>query len=180
MGLGQKQTATDPVPPRILVPLAVLAFGVAELAVLIRLGALIGVWRTIAILFLGSLVGIWILRRQGLGMLAKLQRGLEQGRLPPGLGFEGLCLLLAGLLLVLPGLISDALAFLLLLPPARRLLYRAVGRRLRAAADAEAAARGTARADAGPRQPPPVIEVDYEEVEVRSEEVPPRGGWGPR
>jgi UPF0716 protein FxsA len=168
------------VSPRIVVSLALLLGAVVELAVLIKLGQLIGVWRTIGLVFLGPILGILVLRRQGLEVIGRLQRGFEEGHLPAGVGFEGLCLVAAGLLLILPGLVSDLLAFMLLLPPVRRLLYKTLGRRFPSPA-AEGGFRGrpppTGRAGEGTV----IIDAEYEEVEVRPEEMPPpRGGWDRR
>jgi len=91
--------------------------------------------------------------------------------------FEGLCLLLAGALLLTPGFITDAIGALLLLPPVRATLYRELRRRLE-----HRIVTGTA--GGGPGPPPDdrgaPIDVDFEEIEPDDERgpmPPPRGRW---
>ena len=102
----------------------------AEIAVLIRVGGWLGLVPTLALIILTAVVGTWVLRRQGFAVLTRAQRQLEQGVMPVAEVFEGLCLLVAGALLLTPGFITDARGALLLLPPVRALLYRQVGHHL--------------------------------------------------
>jgi UPF0716 protein FxsA len=83
--------------------------------------------------------------------------------------FEGLCLLVAGVLLLTPGFITDACGALLLLPPVRALLYRQVGHYLE---------RHVVRAPGDPAQKtrPPVLDGEFEEIEP-GDLPPPRGSW---
>jgi UPF0716 protein FxsA len=118
--------------------LLVLLFLVAplvELAVIVQVASTIGVLDTIGLLILMSLVGAWLARREGLGVLGRIQAALDQGRMPSAEVADGALILLAGALMIAPGFVSDALAILLLLPPtralARRPLIRAVSRRSR-------------------------------------------------
>jgi UPF0716 protein FxsA len=116
--------------------LLVLLFLVAplvELAVIVQVASTIGVLDTIGLLILMSLVGAWLARREGLGVLARIQAALDQGRMPSTEVADGALILLAGALMIAPGFVSDVLAILLLLPPTRALvrrpLLRAVSRR---------------------------------------------------
>jgi len=98
-----------------------------ELYVLIKVGAGIGGIATIALcLFTAALGGI-IIRWQGLRTLMSAQRVIVQGGLPAEHVLHGLLLAIAGLLLFLPGLITDTLGFILLVPWVRRqIIARAI------------------------------------------------------
>lgn len=156
-----------------LAPFLLVAFIVvplAEIAVLIQVGGLIGLMPTLALIVLTAVVGTWMLRQQGFAVLTRAQRQLEQNVMPVAEVFEGLCLLVAGALLLTPGFITDACGALLLLPPVRALLYRQVGHYLQ-------------RHVVQPGGQPPVVEGKYEEVAPDEPEgpedlPPPRGSWG--
>jgi UPF0716 protein FxsA len=74
-------------------------------------------------------VGAALARHQGLGTLARLQRDLAEGRLPGEPLVEGVLILVAGAVLLTPGVLTDAVGFLLLVPPFRRLIIRLATRR---------------------------------------------------
>ena len=111
----------------LLVVLAVLflVLPVAELAVILQVADGIGVPETILVLLVVSAVGGWLCKREGLGVLRRIQRALEAHQLPTRELADGGFILLAGALLVTPGFISDLLGILLLLPPTRA-VFRAV------------------------------------------------------
>jgi UPF0716 protein FxsA len=92
---------------------------VVELYVIIQVGQAIGALETIALLIVTSVVGAWLLKRQGLSTLAKISDAVNAGRTPAKELVDGLLLLVAGALMMAPGFIGDALAYLLLLPPTR-------------------------------------------------------------
>jgi UPF0716 protein FxsA len=95
---------------------------VIEIAVFIRVGGWIGLWPTIAIVILTAAIGSWLLRLQGLNTLARVQDAFQRGEMPVAELFNGLCLLLAGALLLTPGFVTDAVGFLLFLPSFRMFL----------------------------------------------------------
>jgi UPF0716 protein FxsA len=120
-----------------LLVLVVLFIGlpVAELAVILRVADGIGIPETIVVLLAVSVVGGWLCKREGLGVLRRIQRGLERHELPTRELADGGLILLAGALLVTPGFLTDLLGILLLLPPTRVLfrgaLLAALARRTR-------------------------------------------------
>lgn len=89
---------------------------VIELAVLIKVGGQIGVLWTVLLIFLTAIVGVNILRIQGISTLMKAQSRLQSGQLPAVEMAEGFILALAGALMIVPGFITDALGFVLLIP----------------------------------------------------------------
>ncbi|OKH87346.1 FxsA family protein [Thalassospira sp. TSL5-1] len=93
---------------------------IIEIAVFIQAGELIGLWPTIAIVILTAILGTSLMRVQGLQTLARAQQELDRGEMPIGPLFDGVCILIAGILLLTPGFVTDTIGFLLLIPPLRR------------------------------------------------------------
>ena len=148
--------------------LALLLLASAELAVLVRVAGRIGALPTVLLLVAAALLGGRLVRRQGLGALVRAQEALRAGRPPVRELLDGACVLAAGVLLILPGFLSDIAACVLLLPPVRRLLYNALTRRARVTT-------GPRDGERGPRHPA-VIEGEYEEVEPVPERPDERRG----
>jgi UPF0716 protein FxsA len=110
--------------------LAVLIVGaIVELTVIVQVATWIGVLDTIGLLLLVSILGAWLVKRQGMGLARRVQAELQAGRVPGASLVDGLLLLIAGLLLVVPGFVSDAFGLLLLLPPVRALVRAWLRRR---------------------------------------------------
>ena len=76
----------------------------------------------IALIFLVSMAGAYLVRRQGVQALVKIQASLARNESPDAELLDGLFIFAAGLLLFLPGFLSDIAGILLLIPPLRRLL----------------------------------------------------------
>ena len=101
-----------------------------EIAVFIQVGGILGVWPTIAATVATALAGSLLLRAQGLATLMRARAQMDQGQLPAREMFEGICLVLAGALLLVPGFVTDALGLLLFVPPFREVLRRFIGHRM--------------------------------------------------
>jgi UPF0716 protein FxsA len=100
-----------------------------ELFLLVKLGTLIGIGATVLIVISTGVLGAWLARRQGLGVLRRLSEDLNEGRLPGDTLIDGLLILIAGALLLTPGLITDTIGFLLLVPQGRTVVRRMVAAR---------------------------------------------------
>lgn len=109
-----------------LLLLAFIVVPIIEIAVFLEVGGRIGVFNTILAIVITALIGTWLLRSQGLLTLHRAQESLNQNIFPVSEVFDGLCLLVAGALLLTPGFVTDALGFLLFVPPIRRWLREAV------------------------------------------------------
>ncbi len=99
----------------ILVPLI-------EIGLFIEIGGWLGLWPTLGLIVLTAIVGTALLRQQGLATLRRAQSQLDAGHLPAKELFDGVCLLVGGLLLLTPGFFTDTVGFALLLPPVRAFL----------------------------------------------------------
>lgn len=91
----------------------------AEIAVLVKVGGLIGLWPTLAIVILTAVAGTWLLRLQGFQTWQRAQAALQRGEAPVAEVLDGMFLFAAALLMVTPGLITDTMGFLFLIPPVR-------------------------------------------------------------
>jgi UPF0716 protein FxsA len=117
-----------------VLPLLVVLFvfvPIVELAVIIQVGQAIGVVETLLLMLLVSIVGAWLVKREGIGVWRRAQRQLDTGVMPGRELVDGVLIMVAGALLLLPGFVSDCLGILLLLPPVRALVRGLVIRRLR-------------------------------------------------
>jgi UPF0716 protein FxsA len=113
-----------------LVILTVIAVPVIEIALFVQSAHWIGVLPTIVLALAAGVAGIALVRAQGLMTMGRVQAQLNRGEMPVAEMFDGLCLAVAGGLLVLPGFMTDILAILLLLPPVRAGLRLWLARRV--------------------------------------------------
>ncbi len=109
-------------PFALLFLLLIIGIPVLELYVLIEVGSEIGAFSTIYLVIFTAALGIWLVRRQGLSVLARVRASVERDEAPALEMVEGALLLVAGLTLLIPGFVTDAVGFLLLIPPLRRLI----------------------------------------------------------
>jgi len=96
----------------------------AELYLLIHVGRVIGAGWTILLVILTAAVGAALARAEGLRTVAAIQSSLVAGRTPTNELIEGAMILVAGLTLLTPGFITDAIGLLILFPPTRRPIRR--------------------------------------------------------
>ncbi|XOV79743.1 MAG: FxsA family protein [Aestuariibacter sp.] len=99
---------------------------IVEIALLINLGEIIGGWNTVAIVIITAFFGAHLVRQQGLHTMLLARQKMQQGQLPGQEMAEGLLLLVAGVLLVTPGFITDIIGFLFALPMTRPVLARSL------------------------------------------------------
>jgi len=103
---------------------------IAEIALLIHVGGEIGGWNTIALVLITAAVGAFLVKREGLATMQAAQSKLQQQQMPGQELVEGACLLVAGVLLVTPGFMTDIVGFLLVIPPTRKAIAKAASKRL--------------------------------------------------
>ncbi|GAB3292916.1 FxsA family protein [Parasphingorhabdus pacifica] len=105
-----------------------LVAGVLEISVLVTIGQHLGVLPTIGLLILGGVVGIWLLRREGRRTLQEFSEAARLRRPPTRELADGVLIAAGGVLIILPGVISDVLGLLCLFPPTRALVRKRVER----------------------------------------------------
>ena len=133
-----------------LIPFLLLALPVAEIAVFIVVGQYIGLLATLAMILVTAVIGSALLRIQGFGLLQRIGREAEQGRVPGRELVHGVMILIAGVLLLTPGFITDAIGFLLFVPAVRDLGWRLLSDRIVLMSSSGFAARAGRGHDARP------------------------------
>lgn len=103
---------------------------ILEITLLIQVGEQIGAWNTVGIVIITAFVGAYIVRQQGLSTYLQAQSKMQQGQLPGQEMAEGLLLLIAGVLLVTPGFVTDIIGFAFALPFTRPLIAKSISKHL--------------------------------------------------
>ena len=111
-----------------LIILILVTLPIFEIATFIEVGGYLGLWPTIGLVFLTGSCGILLLRQQGLVTVLKAQEAIRQQRLPVNEIFDGVCIVVAGISLIIPGFISDIIGLLLFWSLSRYLLKRILWR----------------------------------------------------
>ena len=148
---------------------------VIEIGVFIEVGDVIGLWPTLAIIVATALAGTALLRAQGFAVLMRAQENMNRGEMPVGALFDGLFLLVAGVLLLTPGFVTDSLGLALFFPPLRRFIGIALLSKLmkngnfqghmhtrRYPGNDSPGSRGR-----GPNKTDDITDIDYEELPPR-------------
>lgn len=164
---------------------------IIEIALFVQVGGQIGLWPTLGVVILTAVIGTALLRHQGLDTLRRVQESLAQDRLPVQEMFDGLCLLMAGALLLTPGFMTDALGFLLFVPPFRAAAAKAAGRYILTHGQVHVHTSGAHWEDGGPERggpsdgygkapgAGPVIDGDFEEISPDAEQLERKPGNKP-
>lgn len=92
---------------------------IVEMWVLIKVGSQIGALATISLVFLAALLGLTLLRKQGASVLMRANQRMQMGEVPAREMVDGMFLAVGGILLLIPGFVTDALALVCLLPGVR-------------------------------------------------------------
>ncbi|MEL7465576.1 MAG: FxsA family protein [Pseudomonadota bacterium] len=151
---------------------ALVAIPIIEIALFIELGGWVGLWPTIGLVIVTAILGAALLRAQGFAAMTRLQQSVAEGGNPSGPLAHGVMILIAGLLMLTPGFFTDAVGFLLLIPPVRSAIIAWAGPRIAK----RAVYMGPGMQ--GGRRPPQhdgPIEADYEDL-TDVETPPPAGG----
>lgn len=122
------------------------AVPLVELYLLIEVGSVLGGFQTILLVLGTGVLGAFLARMEGLRTLGQIHRNLNRGVVPAEEMVDGVIILAAGLLLVTPGILTDACGFLMLVPAARTAFKRWLRRRFdRAAANVHIHTQGGPR-----------------------------------
>ena len=160
-----------------------------ELALLIKIGQKIGTWPAIMIVAGTALLGLAILQYQGLAAIRRGMKNFTSGEPPVVAVMDTALLIAAGVLLIAPGVITDTMGLLLLIPPIRSFAASSLLRRMTGGLFGGPAPAGNGRRQTGapeaedraPRRPQasgpgPVIEGEFERID----EKPIKPGSGSR
>ena len=92
---------------------------VIELSLLIEIGSYIGILNTVIIVILTALVGAYMVRMEGMGVMYRIQKNMQEGQFPAEEMISGAMILVAGALLLTPGFFTDIIGFLMVIPLSR-------------------------------------------------------------
>ncbi len=104
---------------------------IIEISVLMQVGELLGMWPTIGIVIFSAWLGAKYVRQQGIATLQSVQAKIAQGEIPSNEIVTGLMLLVAGVLLVTPGFVTDVFGLLLLVPNVRQAIAISVQKHIK-------------------------------------------------
>lgn len=90
-----------------------------EIGLFLLAGKLIGIFPTILLIILTGVLGALVAKRQGVDVYHRVQRDLQYGKMPGEALLDGMCVFIGGLLLMIPGFLSDVLGACLLIPVIR-------------------------------------------------------------
>lgn len=113
-----------------LLPLLIFGMPLLEIAGFVIVGNWLGLWPTLGLVVLSGVAGVTLLRLQGLSLLREINEEGRQGRVPGKAIVSGAMIVVAAILLVIPGFVSDIIGILLFLPPVRQWLWHMIGRRI--------------------------------------------------
>src|SRR5690554_3905658 len=99
-----------------------------EIAGFIWVGGQIGILATLAAIVVTAVIGVLIIRWQGMGLVLDSRAMMARGEIPAKAFAEAMMLAIAGLLLLIPGFLTDAMGLLLLIPPVRAALFALLSR----------------------------------------------------
>ncbi|KAA3619668.1 MAG: membrane protein FxsA [Calditrichaeota bacterium] len=99
-----------------------IAMPLIEISILIKLGEVFGFWPTLWLVVLTGILGAFLARKQGINTYNKIQQELAEGRMPASQMLDGLLILIGGIVLLTPGLITDLIGFSLLFPFVRKII----------------------------------------------------------
>lgn len=95
-----------------------------EVLILIKLGSLFGFWPTIFLVIGTGIIGAYLAKIYGLTIWYQIQKDLQTGRMPADKLVDGLLVLIGGIVLLTPGLLTDIFGLLLLFPITRGIFKR--------------------------------------------------------
>ncbi|MCG6856517.1 MAG: membrane protein FxsA [Salaquimonas sp.] len=162
--------------PFALIPFMLLAIPILEIAVFIVVGREIGVWWTLACILATAVIGSALLRIQGFSILSRIRSETEQGRLPGRELGDGAMILVAGILLLTPGFVTDAIGFALFVPAIRTLLWRLIASRMVVTVVSGGGSAQWQGRPGGPVHDADVVDLDPDEFH----EAGPKGKTGNR
>lgn len=159
-----------------IIPLFLLALPFLEIAGFVIVGRQVGVFYTLALVIASGVLGAILLRIQGFGVMSRIRKELDAGR-DQGLdaGRElanGVMILVAGILLLIPGFVTDIIGLLLFLPPVRDLAWRFLKSRVVVSAGPFGGFTRQ-RAGSGARRNGKTIDLDADEYSSASDAGPP-------
>jgi len=116
--------------PFALIPFMLLIVPIVEITAFILIGGQIGIVATLAMILVTAIIGTFLLRQQGFQILSTIRSETAAGRIPGRTLGDGAMILVAGILLLTPGFVTDSLGFLLFVPFVRDFIWKFLAARI--------------------------------------------------
>jgi UPF0716 protein FxsA len=157
----------------LLLLLLFICIPLLEIWVIVQVGSVLGAAWTIVLLVADSLLGAWLVKVEGRRAWLQFRSALSDGRWPGDEVAQGALIIVGGTLLLTPGFVTDAVGFLLLLPPTRAVVARILRARMRVSViGGPSGAAGGRRTRPRRGDDPGVSGLDVEVVEIEREPLP--------
>lgn len=108
--------------------LFIIVTPIIDLYILIKASQNVGFWPTIALIVATGIVGYYLARSEGKIVLSNINRALSQGTVPGDALLTGLCILIGGIFLAVPGIVTDIIGITMILPGTRQIYKNAIKR----------------------------------------------------
>lgn len=153
-----------------LIPFLLLAIPIVEIAAFILIGGQIGIGWTLLMILVTAIIGTIMLRIQGLQLITHIRSEIDAGKVPARALGDGAMLLVAGILLLTPGFVTDGIGFLLFVPPVRSAIWAFLAKRITVQAGGTQFSFDENAYQSPPRdhQAGPVVDLDPDEYEAGS------------
>ncbi|MCW2308671.1 FxsA family protein [Rhodobium gokarnense] len=151
-----------------------LGVPLAEIAAFVVIGGKIGLFWTLAMVVITAIIGSALLRFQSYSVINRIRAEMDAGRLPGEQIGHAAMIFVAGILLLTPGFVTDAIGFLLFVPPVREAIWAFVRSRLKVTVVTAGQGRAGPRPDA--RSDPHTVELDADDY---AETPNPDTPWRP-
>jgi len=164
--------------PLILLGLFVL-IPIFEIATFIQVGSVIGLPLTLLGILITAVIGAVLVRAQGFKVWNDARTNLESNKSPVEQVIHGVFILIAGLLLLTPGFLTDAIGFIFLVPPLRLLIATKIWKWMKnnASIHVETAGQSNWEPKQGKHGAGQTIDVEAIEIEVKDVRSDPDSPW---
>lgn len=170
--------------PFALVPFLLLVIPIVEIATFIAIGGQIGIGLTLLMILVTAIIGSILLRVQGLGLIREIQTKFADGQVPGRALGNGAMIVVAGLLLLTPGFVTDAIGFLLFVPPVRSAIFAFISSRVKVVGPGGAsfgedpfAHQNTGHSDDPTGSGGPTIDLDEDDFSSEPSQPNPNSPW---
>lgn len=165
-----------------LFPLLFFGLPLAEIAGFVVVGRWLGLWPTLGLVILSAFIGILLLRQQGVSLLREISEESRQGRTPAKAIVSGAMMVVAAILLIIPGFLTDLIGILLFLPPVRHSLWNRIGRAIvvRTSYSRTTAGGFGSGPNQEPRTPPASRTIDLDEEDFERKPGTSSSPWSDR
>lgn len=168
--------------PFSIIPFLLLFIPICEIGVFILVGGQIGVAYTLTLILVTAIIGSILLRYQSLSLLSKIQAETSAGRVPGKELVNGVMIMIAGVLLLTPGFVTDTIGFLLFVPFIRMMIWTFIGSKISVATTGNSQGFGQAPFDREYGTPDRKYRGDENTIDLDADEYSeapnPDSPWG--